>query len=289
MKRSILLGSTVGCFCLSVVVPLLAAPAPTSDAQPPSMKALSAYNPGGTCRSDVHAFNGQMEKDGYWLGGSGYGYGYPMGGIGFGAEGYGDGYGYASADMPGYRNARPGYEIRILLASANILAENGQQQACEGVLDTTRGIYKLYVADMHRSGLRPVDEPGWQQKQIATAQPVTAEHASFRSDQLLDTAVRSPKDEALGSIQDLVMSPKTGKIAYLVVARGGIFGIDKKYVPVPWDDFKATRGVSFLVLDANKSIMDAAPEVTYDETLTPAQFDKHSQEVDAYWKTHLTN
>ncbi len=85
------------------------------------------------------------------------------------------------------------------------------------------------------------------------------------------------------------MSPKTGKIAYLVVARGGIFGFDKKYVPVPWDAFKATQGVSLLVLDTNKAIMDAAPEVTYNETLTPAQFDKHSQEVDAYWKTHLTN
>lgn len=288
MKRSILLGSSTACFCLGVVVPLLAAPAPTDD--PPSdMKALSASDPAGTCRSDVHAFNGQMGKDGYWVGGSAYGYGYPMGGIGYGAGGYGDSYGYATADAPGYRNARPGYEIRILMASANILAENGQQQACESVLDTTRGIYKLYVADMNRRGIRPIDDPGWQQKQIAAAQPVATEHASFRSDQLLDTAVRSTKDEALGSIQDLVMSPTTGKIAYLVVARGGLFGFDKKYVPVPWEDFKATAGVSFLVLDANKATMDAAPEVTYNETLTPAQFDKHSQEVDAYWKTHLTN
>jgi sporulation protein YlmC with PRC-barrel domain len=288
MKRSPLLGSAAACFCLGVVVPLLAAPSPTSDPSS-NTKVLSASHPAGTCRSDVHAFNGQMEKDGYWVGGSAYGYGYPMGGIGYGAGGYGDGYGYATADTPGYRNARPGYEIRILMASANILAENGQQQACESVLDTTRGIYKLYVADMNRRGIRPIDEPGWQQKQIAAAQPVTAEHASFRSDQLLDTAVRSTKDEDLGSIQDLVMSPKTGKIAYLVVARGGLFGFDKKYVPVPWDDFKATQNVSFLVLDTNKATMDAAPEVTYDETLTPAQFDKHSQEVDAYWKTHLTN
>ena len=82
MKRSILLGSTAACFCLGVVVPLLAAPAPTND--PPSdMKALSASDPAGTCRSDVHAFNGQMGKDGYWAGGSAYGYGYPMGGIGY--------------------------------------------------------------------------------------------------------------------------------------------------------------------------------------------------------------
>jgi sporulation protein YlmC with PRC-barrel domain len=286
MKRSTLIGSTAACFCLGLAVPLLAAPASDS---PPDVKALAAADPSAACRNDVQAFNGQMEKDGYWLGGSGYEYGYPMGGIGYGAGGFGDGYGYASADAPGYRNARPGYEIRVLLASANILAENAQQQACESVLDTTRGIYKLYVADMQRKGLRPVDVPGWQQRQIAAAQPVTAEHASFRSDELIDAAVRSSKDEALGSIQDLVMSPKTGKIAYLVVARGGIFGFDKKYVPVPWDDFKATQDVSFLVLDASKATMDAAPEVAYDETLTPAQFDKHSQDVDAYWKTHLTN
>jgi hypothetical protein len=44
-----------------------------------------------------------------------------------GGMGYGEGYGYAAADLPGYRNARPGYEIRILLASANILAEKGKQ------------------------------------------------------------------------------------------------------------------------------------------------------------------
>src|SRR5271168_4900084 len=91
MKRSILLGSTAACFGLGVVVPLLAAPAPTND-PPISVKPLAASDPAGTCRSDVHAFNGQMEKDGYWLGGSGYGYGYPMGGIGYG-DGYGGGLG----------------------------------------------------------------------------------------------------------------------------------------------------------------------------------------------------
>ena len=48
---------------------------------------------------------------------------------------------------------------------------------------------------------------------------------SFRSDQLLGTDVRTPQNDALGSIDDLVMNPQTGKIAYLVIARGGIFGI----------------------------------------------------------------
>ena len=106
------------------------------------------------------------------------------------------------------------------------------------MLAATRKIYKVYVADMRSGKVPPVDLPGWRQLEIAAATPVTNMNSSFRSDELVGTDVRSPQNEALGSVEDLVMSPKTDKIAYLVVARGGIFGIDEKHVPVPWEAFK---------------------------------------------------
>jgi hypothetical protein len=70
-----------------------------------------------------------------WLHGSGYGYGYPM---------YGYGYGYAmqpASQGMGYSRVRPGYDVRTLLASANILAQRGDEQACERPLSSARDIY----------------------------------------------------------------------------------------------------------------------------------------------------
>jgi len=206
--------------------------------------------------------------------GAGFGYGYPMtGGL--------------AATVTAYRDLRPGYEIRSLIAAASILARGGQQQSCENVLATTRDTYKLYLADMHREGYKMANMPSWQQHQIAAATPVIG-NTSFRSDELVGIDVRNPQNELLGSVDDIVMSPQSGKIAYLVIARAGFLGIDEKYVAVPWDDFKISPNASLLVLDTSRNVMAAGPLVSHDQFATPGLFDQESQKVDAYWKTHLS-
>ena len=290
MKRSTIVGSVAACFCLGLSTPLLATEPPVvgTSAQPPSsMENVAALKPAEKCLGDLRAFDSQMEKDGYWLGASGDGFGYPM-------EGYGV-YGPPLMDSRteatgiGYRNARPGYELRTLIASADILAQQGQQQPCEDVLATTRDIYKVYVEDM-RNGKMPVaNVQGWRRLQIAAAQPVTSKNTSFRSDELVGTEVRNSQNESLGSVEDLVMRPQTGNIAYLVIAEGGIFGIDEKYVPVPWEAFKISPNVKLLVLGTTKNVLGAAPRVSKDQFATAGHFDQVSQKVDSYWKTHLSD
>ncbi len=294
------------------------APAATDTVKGRSADASSAAGAvATTCLADLRAFEGQMRKDGYWRGGSDYGYGYPM--LGYG---YGNGMGAYPVHPPGLATApatvakaapaatkttattpapaeavarasyswrgRPGYEVRTLVASADILARHGQQQPCEEVLASARDTYTRYAAELRQGGMSMGQMPNWQQHEIATAQPVLGANASFRSDELVGTEVRNPKDVALGSVDDLVLSPQTGKIAYLVIGRGGIFGIDKKYVPVPWASFRVTAGHNLLVLDATKSSMDNAPKVDHHQFSTKGGFDAVSAKIDAYWKTQLS-
>ena len=240
MNWSTLASSVATCLCLGLACPVLAAqpqdavaapaitaaPSAASVAQSPTPGAVkqpssdaasaSAAMPAEKCLDDLRAFNSEMEKTGYWMGGSGYGYGYPVGG--FGGRPIGPAPIGAEA---GYQDARPGYEIRTLLASADILAQHGQQQACEDVLSTTRSMDKMYAADMRTEGVRTADVPNWRQQEIGAARPVTGQDTSFRSDELLGTAVVNPQGQALGSVNDIVTSRQTGQIAYLVIGRGG--------------------------------------------------------------------
>ena len=286
MQRPVLVISMAAALSLGAAGSLQAA---TPEAAKAPVATASPKKPAQKCLKDLSALQGQMQKDGYWRGASGYGYGYPM-------YGYGYGMGMATpatpaASAPGreaYWRARPGYEVRTLLASAQILAQRGQQGSCEAMLGEARTIYGSYAADL-RSGKVARDNPeDWRQAQLASAKPVAGQDVSYRSDQLIGTEVRNPKGEELGSVDDLVLSPQTGKIAYLVIGRGGLFGINEKYVPVPWADFKATTGANMLVLDTTKVDMAAAPQVKEDRFSAVGDFDKQSQQVDTYWTAHLT-
>jgi hypothetical protein len=265
-------------FCIAFGASAHAAAPPASVAPGEAVVAPIAVATG--CLNDVRAFSGQMQNRGYWLGGSAYGYGYPIGDYGYPMAGY-----PANSDM-GYQNTRPGYEVRNLLASANILAQNGHQQACEDVLAATRTISATYTSDLHHRGWGMADGSKWQKQQIAAAVPIT-EKMLFHPGQLMDTEIRNTQDEGLGSVHNIILNPTTGKTAYLIIGRGGIFGIDEKFVPVPFFDFKLTQNINMLVLDAIKATMDAAPQFTNAQFTANGQFAARSQQVDTYWTGHI--
>ena len=283
MKRLTILSTVAIVSGLGITTPLLAAGPPAVA----SVSQQSAVKPAETCMSDVRAFTAEMSKQGYWIGGSDYSYGYPMLGYGYG---YGYGMGVGGHPMGGvgsYATARPGYDIRTLVASANILAQAGKKQACESVLAEARTLYTSYAADLHGRGISWTGQPNGEKQQIAEAQPVAGKDTAFRYDQLINADVVNSGDVSLGSVQDLVMDPQTGKIAYVVISRGGLFGIDASHTPVPWSAFKASPNGSLLVLDTTKAILAAAPQGRGDQFTKTGQFDAESQKVDTYWTAHV--
>jgi sporulation protein YlmC with PRC-barrel domain len=191
----------------------------------------------------------------------------------------------AASAMMRYANARPGYEVRVLLAGADILARHGKQQPCEDVLVQIRASYDEYKTDMQGRDLRVANALGFRKQELSLAKPVTSRTTAFRSDDLLGSEVRTPGNVALGSVDDIVMGPESGKIAYLVVARGGVFGIGERHVAVPWDHFKVTPNLNILVLDTSKDGMDQAPRIIEGRFVKAEPFAQQTAKADAYWST----
>jgi sporulation protein YlmC with PRC-barrel domain len=260
---------------------------------PAAAAPTAGENTAQQCLADLRKFDKTLNSDGYWLDGTGYGYGYPMVGYGYRYDyGYGDGAGDPAAGPEptaaddNYWRARPGYEVRTLLASARILAQRGQQQACETLLGVTRQAYATYAAELKSGKLPRSDAGGWRRQQIAGALPVSREGVAYRSDELIGASVINGDDKSLGSVEDIVMSPRSGKIAFLVIRHGGVLGFGKKYSPVPWSDFKATSGANLLVLEVGKDQFDAAPEVREDQFAPHGDFAAQRDKVNAYWAAY---
>jgi sporulation protein YlmC with PRC-barrel domain len=109
------------------------------------------------------------------------------------------------------------------------------------------------VVDLRNAKVTKAGVHAWRGSLITAAMPVSPDTTSANFDELIGIDVVNSHSVRLGSVEDLLLNRNTGQIAYLVIGRGGIFGIDEKYVPVPWSDFKIATGNALLVLDTSKA------------------------------------
>jgi len=79
--------------------------------------------------------------------------------------------------------------------------------------------------------------------------------------QILGKVVRNDKNERVGTIDDVIISP--GKtVSYAIVGAGGFAGIGKHDVAIPIDQFH-TEGGTFVLAGATKDAIKAMPEFVY--------------------------
>jgi hypothetical protein len=80
------------------------------------------------------------------------------------------------------------------------------------------------------------------------------------------TDVYNAGGEKLGDIYDLMLDKRSGRIAYAIMAFGGILGIGKQYHPLPWQTLKYDTYQGGYVVGLTRESLEKGPAYGTDET-----------------------
>jgi sporulation protein YlmC with PRC-barrel domain len=78
---------------------------------------------------------------------------------------------------------------------------------------------------------------------------------------LLGSPVRNSEGTDVGKIEQLLINPEDGQIAYAVVTVGGTLGFSETSIAIPWDAVKVARDEEAVVLTVKREVLETAPRV----------------------------
>jgi sporulation protein YlmC with PRC-barrel domain len=84
-------------------------------------------------------------------------------------------------------------------------------------------------------------------------------NSPVKASSMIGTDVVNPKGDNLGDVKEVVIDPRTGKVAYAVVSFGGFLGMGEKLFAIPFNAFKYDMEENEYVLDVSKEKLQAAP------------------------------
>ncbi len=99
---------------------------------------------------------------------------------------------------------------------------------------------------------------GWRKKtnaaytHAATRHPDDKDFSFRRVSKLIGTKVENQRNEDFGKIADVLIDDRDGRVAYAVVAQGGVLGMGDKRFPVPWTSFNRQAWKERLVVNASR-------------------------------------
>ena len=91
-----------------------------------------------------------------------------------------------------------------------------------------------------------------------SAQQVFAS-SPVKASSIIGTNVVNPKGESLGDIKEIVIDPRTGRVAYAVVSFGGFLSMGEKLFAIPFGAFEYNVTKNEYVLSVPKERLEAAP------------------------------
>jgi sporulation protein YlmC with PRC-barrel domain len=84
-------------------------------------------------------------------------------------------------------------------------------------------------------------------------------NSPVKASSIIGSKVINPKGENLGDIKEIVIDPRTGRVAYAVVAFGGFLSMGEKLFAIPFSALDYSLQNSEYVLNVSKERLEAAP------------------------------
>ena len=84
-------------------------------------------------------------------------------------------------------------------------------------------------------------------------------NSPVKASSIIGTNVVNPNGDNLGDIKEIVIDPRTGRVAYSVVSFGGFLGMGEKLFAIPFSSFKYNATSNDYVLDVSKERLKEAP------------------------------
>jgi sporulation protein YlmC with PRC-barrel domain len=114
-------------------------------------------------------------------------------------------------------------------------------------------------------------------------QPQSFSHSPVKASSIIGTDVVNAKGDNLGDVKEVVIDPRTGRVAYAVVSFGGFLGMGEKLFAIPFSALDYDAEKNEYVLDVSKERLEAAPG--FDADHWPAMSDeKWNRDVYKYYK-----
>lgn len=114
-------------------------------------------------------------------------------------------------------------------------------------------------------------------------QPQSFSHSPVKASSIIGTDVVNAKGDNLGDVKEIVIDPRTGRVAYAVVSFGGFLGMGEKLFAIPFSALDYDAEKNEYVLDVSKERLEAAPG--FDADHWPAMSDeKWNRDVYKYYK-----
>ena len=90
-------------------------------------------------------------------------------------------------------------------------------------------------------------------------------HDLIAADKVEGTRVYNREGDLLGTVDEVMIGKRSGKVAYAVMSFGGFLGIGERYHPLPWNVLTYDEDKGGYVIDLGEEQLKSAPHFAREE------------------------